>query len=103
MTRFNISLSDGVEMVLWSLKNAFGNEILVPKIDSYNLIDLIKALNIKKYKTIGVRPGEKIHEELINIEESLSTIDIGKYYVVLQNRNDKKIRNYYLKNLKENF
>lgn len=103
MTRFNISLSDGVEMVLWSLKNAFGNEILVPKINSYNLSDLIKALNIKKYKTIGVRPGEKIHEELINIEESLSTIDIGKYYVVLQNRNDKKICNYYLQKFKGKF
>ncbi len=103
MTRFNISLSAGVEMVLWSLKNAFGNEILVPKLKSYKLLDIIKALKIKKYKIIGTRPGEKIHEELINKDESVNTLDIGKYYVVLQNKRDNKIIKYYKKNFKAFF
>ena len=103
MTRFNISLSSGVEMVLWSLKNALGNEILVPKIPSYNLLDIVRAFGVKNFKVNGIRPGEKIHEELINVEESLNTIDIGNYYVILQNRNDKKICNYYLKKFNGKF
>jgi len=103
MTRFNISLIEGVEMVLWSLNNTLGAEILVPKIPSYNLIDVVKAFGVKKFKIHGIRPGEKIHEELINTEESSNTIDIGNYYVVLQNKNDKKICNYYLKKFKGSF
>jgi UDP-N-acetylglucosamine 4,6-dehydratase (inverting) len=103
MTRFNISLEEGVDMVLWALKNACGKEIIVPKISSYKLSDIIKALEIKKYKLIGLRPGEKIHEELINSDESLNTLDIGKYYIVLQDKTDKKICNYYTKKFKGNF
>ena len=103
MTRFNISLEEGVDMVLWALKNACGKEIIVPKISSYQLSDIIKALNIQKFKIIGLRPGEKIHEELINADESLNTLDIGKYYIVLQDKEDKKILNYYLKNFKGKF
>ena len=103
MTRFNISLEEGVNMVLWALKNAYGKEIIVPKISSYQLSDIIKALNIKKYKIIGLRPGEKIHEELINADESLNTLDIGNYYIVLQDKLDKKIFNYYLKKFKGKF
>ena len=104
MTRFNITLKESVELVLSSLKNSREGEIFIPKIPSFHILDLIKAIAPnKKYKLIGVRPGEKIHEELINIEESLNTIDIGKYYVVLQNRNDKKICSYYLKKFKGKF
>ena len=103
MTRFNISLNDGVEMVMWSLKNSFGNEIMIPKIKSYKLLDLVKAMGINKYKFTGIRPGEKIHEELINLEESLNTLDIGKYFIVLQNRRDVKILNYYKKKFKGKF
>ena len=100
MTRFNISLHEGVEMVLWALQNAFGHEIIIPKIQSYNLMDVVKAMEIKKYKFVGIRAGEKIHEELINNAESKNTIDIGKYYIVLQNINDKKILRHYEKKYK---
>lgn len=100
MTRFNISLSEGVEMVFWAIKNATGQEIIIPKIQSYNLMDVVKAMEIKKYKFIGIRPGEKIHEELINNAESKNTIDIGRYYIVLQNVNDKKKLRYYEKKYK---
>ena len=103
MTRFNISLSEGVEMVLWALKNALGNEIIVPKISSLKLMDIIKALKIKKFKIIGIRPGEKIHEELINSDESINTLDIGKYYIVLQNMSNKQTSNYYIKKFKGKF
>ena len=66
MTRFNISLIDSVEMVLWSLKNTVGGEIVIPKIPSYKIMDLLKATNNdKNYKTVGIRLGEKINEELL--------------------------------------
>ena len=100
MTRFNISLSEGVEMVIWSLKNSIGKEIVVPKIPSYKLMDIIKALGVKKYKITGIRSGEKIHEELINRAESINTLDIGKYYILLQDKSDKKTRDYYIKKFK---
>ena len=99
MTRFNISLIDGVEMVLWSLNNTLGAEILVPKIPSYNLIDVVKAFGVKKFKIHGIRPGEKIHEELINVEESLNTIDIGNYYVVRPDQRNLNYSNYINKGL----
>ena len=66
MTRFNISLEDGVEMVLWSLKNTVGGEIVIPKIPSYRIMDLLKATgNEKNYKIVGIRLGEKLFEELL--------------------------------------
>ncbi len=88
MTRFNISLEEGVDAVMWALKNLKGQEILVPKIPSFKIIDLAKAINHKaKLKFIGVRPGEKIHEELISNSDSQLTIDVGKYYLILPNKN----------------
>ncbi len=88
MTRFNISLEEGVDAVMWALKNMKGQEILVPKIPSFKIIDLAKAINHKaKLKFIGVRPGEKIHEELISNSDSQLTIDLGKYYLILPNKN----------------
>ncbi|ARJ47496.1 UDP-N-acetylglucosamine 4,6-dehydratase (inverting) [Candidatus Pelagibacter sp. RS39] len=88
MTRFNISLEEGVDAVMWALKNMKGQEILVPKIPSFKIIDLAKAINHKaKLKFIGVRPGEKIHEELISNSDSQLTIDVGKYYLILPNKN----------------
>lgn len=84
MTRFNISLEDGVEMVLWSLENALGGELFVPKIPSYRIIDVAEAIGPGCEKPIiGVRPGEKIHEEMITSSDSISTIDLGPYYAIL--------------------
>ena len=84
MTRFNITLSEGVDMVLWSLKNALGGEIFVPKIPSYRITDVAEAISPSATKIIvGTRPGEKIHEEMITTSDSISTIDIGQYYVIL--------------------
>lgn len=84
MTRFNISLRDGVNMVLHALENAQGGEIFIPKIPSYRIMDLAKAIcpNCEK-KEIGIRPGEKLHEEMITISDSIYTYDLGKYYVIL--------------------
>ena len=95
MTRFNVTLKDGVDMVLWSLKNSLGGEILVPKTPSYKLLDLAKAISPKsKIKIVGVRPGEKIHEELITKSDSFSTVDLGKYYVILPASNTKIMKEY---------
>ena len=84
MTRFNISLSEGVEMVLWTLKNALGGEVFVPKIPSYRIVDVAEAIgpNCKK-PIVGIRPGEKIHEEMITSSDSFTTIDLGSYYAIL--------------------
>ena len=98
MTRFNISLEDGVEMVLWSLKNTVGGEIVIPKIPSYRIMDLLKATgNEKNYKIVGIRLGEKINEELLGAADAINTIDIGKYYITLPTIKDKKILGYYNK------
>ena len=84
MTRFNISLKEGVDMVIWAIENNLGGEIFVPKIPSYRIIDVAEAIGPScTKKIIGVRPGEKIHEEMISSSDSHSTIDIGKYYAIL--------------------
>lgn len=84
MTRFNISLDEGVDMVLHALEHAWGGEIFVPKIPSYKILDVAEAIAPKKEKrVIGIRPGEKIHEEMITSADSFNTYDLGKYYVIL--------------------
>ena len=84
MTRFNISLDDGVNMVFFALKNHLGGEIFVPKIPSYKISDVVEAVAPKaSIKIIGIRPGEKLHEEMISDSDSYNTIDIGKYYAIL--------------------
>ena len=84
MTRFNVILDDGVEMVLWALEHALGGEILVPKIPSYRVIDVAEAVCPGCEKPIvGIRAGEKIHEEMVTASDSYSTVDIGKYYAIL--------------------
>lgn len=84
MTRFNISLQEGVEMVLWSISHAWGGEILVPKIPSYRIKDLAEAIGPEcKHPVVGVRAGEKIHEEMITASDSYNTVDLGKYYAIL--------------------
>src|SRR5680860_197164 len=81
MTRFNISLEDGVEMVLWAIENALGGEIFVPKIASYKIKTVAEAIapNAKLIE-IGIRPGEKLHEEMITCNDSYNTIEFDKYY-----------------------
>jgi UDP-N-acetylglucosamine 4,6-dehydratase len=84
MTRFNISLSDGVKMVLHALEHAWGGELYVPKIPSYRITDLAKAIGPTcEHPVIGIRPGEKIHEEMITSSDSFTTYDLGHYYVIL--------------------
>lgn len=84
MTRFNIALSEGVAMVLWALENALGGELFVPKIPSYRIIDVAEAIGPSCEKQItGIRPGEKIHEEMITASDSFTTIDLGSYYAIL--------------------
>ena len=84
MTRFNISLQGGVDMVMHAIENAWGGEIFVPKIPSYKILDVANAVapDCKK-EIIGIRPGEKIHEEMITVSDSFNTYDLGKYYTIL--------------------
>lgn len=84
MTRFNISLSGGVDMVFHALDQAWGGEIFVPKIPSYRLTEVAKAVAPNTpIKIIGIRPGEKIHEEMITSSDSFNTYDLGNYYTIL--------------------
>ena len=84
MTRFNISLQEGVDMVLWSIENAWGGEILVPKIPSYRIVDVATAVDPNcEQKLVGIRPGEKIHEEMITASDSFNTVDLGDYFAIL--------------------
>ncbi len=84
MTRFNISLQGGVDMVLNALDTAWGGEIFIPKIPSYKIMDVAEAIGPNcEHKIIGIRPGEKIHEEMITASDSFFTYDLGKYYVIL--------------------
>lgn len=84
MTRFNISLQEGVDMVLHALEHAWGGELFVPKIPSYKITDVATAIGPEcKQVVVGIRPGEKIHEEMITSSDSFSTYDLGKYYVIL--------------------
>ena len=84
MTRFNITLQEGVQMVNWVLDNMLGGELFVPKLPSYKITDVAKAIGPNlKLEIVGVRSGEKIHEEMITSADSFSTIDLGKYYAVL--------------------
>lgn len=84
MTRFNISIIDGVKMVMHALGKAWGGEIFVPKIPSYKIMDVAKAIGPDcEHPIVGIRPGEKIHEEMITSSDSYFTYDLGKYYVIL--------------------
>jgi len=84
MTRFSITLQEGVEMVMWALKNALGGEIFVPKIASYRITDVAEAIAPScRQEIVGIRPGEKLHEEMITESDSLATIDLGQYYAIL--------------------
>jgi len=84
MTRFNITLQGGVEMVMYALSEAWGGEIFIPKIPSYKITDIATAIAPEcEHITVGIRPGEKIHEEMITPSDSFYTYDLGKYYTIL--------------------
>lgn len=99
MTRFNISIEEGVSMVLYAIQNAEGGEIYIPKIPSYKITDLAKAIGENcKQEIIGVRPGEKIHEEMITSSDSYNSYDLGKFYVILPQKPVFNLKNYIKKN-----
>ena len=84
MTRFNISLEEGVELVLFALEHAWGGEIFVPKIPSYRITEVARAIGPHcEQRIVGIRPGEKLHEEMITETDSLSTVELDRYYVIL--------------------
>ena len=100
MTRFNITIDEGIKLVLFALKNGKGGEIFISKIPSYKIIDVAKAINPNcKIKIIGIRPGEKIHEEMITSSDSYSTYDLGNCYSIIDQSNQFLV-NYYKKNKK---
>jgi UDP-N-acetylglucosamine 4,6-dehydratase (inverting) len=99
MTRFNISLQGGVDMVLHALESAWGGELFVPKIPSYKIMDVAQAIGPScEHKIIGIRPGEKIHEEMITASDSFTTYDLGKYFVILP-----QVTNWNLEEYKKHF
>jgi UDP-N-acetylglucosamine 4,6-dehydratase/5-epimerase len=84
MTRFNITLEEGVDLVLFALQNMWGGEMFVPKIPSYRITDVAEAIGPDcEQEIVGIRPGEKLHEEMITETDSLSTVEFDRYYVVL--------------------
>jgi UDP-N-acetylglucosamine 4,6-dehydratase/5-epimerase len=98
MTRFNVLLEDGVDMVIGALENAMGTEIFVPKVPSYRITDVAKAVAPNcKIKVVGIRPGEKLHEEMITSSDSATTVAFGSYYVILPVNDG--VKNVYLKQL----
>ena len=108
MTRFNISLEESVDMVLHALETAWGGELFVPKIPSYKIIDVAEAIGPNcKLEIVGIRPGEKIHEEMITASDSFSTYDLGKYYAILPQMHtwnlDDFIKHFNAKKVKQGF
>ena len=83
MTRFNITLEQGVDMVLFALNNSMGGEILVPKIPSYKILDVAKAISPdSKIEIVGIRPGEKLHEEMITKSDSVNTLEFKSFFII---------------------
>lgn len=108
MTRFNISLQEGVDMVMHALEHAWGGEIFVPKIPSYKILDIAEAIGPEcEKKVVGIRPGEKIHEEMITSSDSFFTYDLGTYYAILPTVHrwslDEFIKKFNARKVKEGF
>ena len=98
MTRFNISLDEGAALVLYAMSHHLGGEIFIPKIPSYRILDVAEAIAPDcKTDVIGIRPGEKLHEEMITPTDSLSTMDIGPYYAILPSVSYKYRKDDYFK------
>lgn len=98
MTRFNISLQAGVDLVMFVIGHHLGGEIFIPKIPSYHIVDVARAIapDLPQVE-VGIRPGEKLHEEMITVTDALNTIDLGKYYAILPSVSFKHQREEYLK------
>ena len=95
MTRFNITLNESIDLVLYAVKNSLGREIFVPKIPSYRITDLAKSISDKcKIEVIGIRAGEKVHEEMITFNDSFNTIENSKYYIILPSLNELQKKKY---------
>jgi UDP-N-acetylglucosamine 4,6-dehydratase/5-epimerase len=95
MTRFNISLQGGVDMVMHAMEHAWGGEIFIPKIPSYKITDVANAVAPEcPIEVVGIRPGEKIHEEMITASDSFYTYDLGKYYTILPSVPNFKLEEY---------
>ena len=95
MTRFNITLQQGVEMVIHALEHAWGGELFVPKIPSYKILDVAKAVGPDcDIQIVGIRPGEKIHEEMITTSDAFYTYDLGRYYTILPNKHKWKLPDF---------
>lgn len=98
MTRFNISLDGGVSMVMHALEHAWGGELFVPKIPSYRITDVAQAIGPECDKhVIGIRPGEKLHEEMISASDSFNTYDLGNYYVIVPSTHKWKLDEFIVK------
>lgn len=99
MTRFNISLDEGVNMVLWAIENMEGGEIFVPKIPSYRIMDVANAVCPECEKpVVGIRPGEKLHEQMITESDSYHTVDLGPYFAILPSTYEEEIDAYAKRN-----
>jgi UDP-N-acetylglucosamine 4,6-dehydratase (inverting) len=84
MTRFNITLQEGVDFVLQCLGRMWGGELFVPRIPSYRILDLARAIAPEaELDVVGIRPGEKLHEEMITVTDALNTIEFDDYFVIL--------------------
>jgi UDP-N-acetylglucosamine 4,6-dehydratase (inverting) len=98
MTRFNISLQSGVDLVMFAIENHLGGEIFIPKIPSYKITEVAKAVAPNcDTKIVGIRPGEKLHEEMITETDSMNTIDLGRYYAILPSISFSHQREDYIK------
>ena len=97
MTRFNISLQAGVDLVMYAIGHHLGGEIFIPKIPSYHITDVATAIAPTLPQVeVGIRPGEKLHEEMITVTDALNTIDLGQYYAILPSVSFKHSREDYL-------
>ena len=100
MTRFNITLSDGVELVFNAINHAFGGEIFVPQIPSYRIIDIAEAIGPNcTHKIVGIRQGEKLHEEMITTSDNPNTLELNNNFIII-GAQSQKIRKHYIEVLK---
>jgi UDP-N-acetylglucosamine 4,6-dehydratase (inverting) len=98
MTRFNITIQEGVDMVLWAIEASLGGEIFVPRIPSYRIMDVVEAVAPDcERRIVGIRPGEKLHEEMITASDSYNTVDLGQYFAILSSSGELSIDDYVAK------